>query len=186
MLVETGRAKTTEDLVRYAEQDKQVESANFLRGMAVERIPVDLAFDALSVNLRMIAHKRNNSLLEQCLNRKVGLVLPLPPHVIEAFCSLMEVTILQPDEHHLPLALENREVTVISGSREARQAATEMEALVFEAYSTGPSFIVDAEVADVVDHRIVRPDVFLVVHLRPHQNPNDVELVPGSHQLHVL
>ena len=186
LLVETGKATTTEDLIRYADQDKQTESSNFLKAISVERIPVDLAYDALSVNLRLTAHKRNNTLLQHCRNRKVGLVLPLPPHVIDAFASLMTVTVFQPDGHHIPLCLEGRNVPIIIGSRESRSLITELDAFVFETFYNGTENLIDANVADIVDMQILPRDTFLVVHRRPHQNPNDVALNCRDRELHVL
>jgi hypothetical protein len=186
LLIETGRAKTTDDLIRYAEQDNQAVSINYLKTISVERVPVDLAFDALSVNLRLTAHKRNNTLLQHCRNRKVGLVLPLPPHVIDAFTSLMPVTVFQPDGHHAPFCLEGRSLSVIEGSRESRNLITGLDTFVFEAYFNGTENLIDANVADVVDFRILPVDAFIVVHRRPHQNPNDVVLNCQNRELNIL
>ncbi len=176
LLLETGKAKTTDDLIRYASQDNQSESVNYLRTIAGENLPVELAFDALSVNLRLIAHKRNSSVLQECLKRQVGLVMPLPPHVIDAFVSLMPVSILQPDGHHLPHAAEESGATLVRGNRAAREVLGGLNAIVFEVFSDEGEFLVDGEIADLLATKFIDAGTMLIAHLRPHQNPDDVAL----------
>jgi hypothetical protein len=176
LLIETGKAKSTDDLIRYASQDNQSESVNYLRSVAGENLPVDLAFDALSVNLRLIAHKRNSSVLQECLSRQVGLIMPLPPHVVEAFVSLMPVTLVVPDGHHVPHWAGETKATVVSGSRAGRAALANATAIVFEVYCDDGPAMVDAEVADLLEGRLNDQGLMLITHLRPHQNPDDIVL----------
>lgn len=176
LLIEAGKAKTTADLIRYASQDNQTESVNYLRTIAAENLPVDLAFDALSVNLRIVAHKRNSSVLQECLKRRVGLVMPLPPHVIDAFVSYMPVSILQPDGHHMPHAAEQSGATLIRGNRATREALPGLNAIVFEVFSDEGEFLVDGEIAGLLDTRLADQATMLIAHLRPHQNPEDVPM----------
>src|SRR5437868_11505002 len=97
LLVETGKVKTTADLLKYATQYGAPEAEERLRVLEAENIPVDLAFDAISVHLRLLAYKRNSALLASCREQKVGLILPLPPQVPELFLPVAEVTFLQPE-----------------------------------------------------------------------------------------
>lgn len=186
LLIEAGKVKSTDDLIRYAEQDNQTESIVYLRSIAHERLPVDLAYDALSVNLRMIAHKRNSSVLQQCLRRQVGLVMPLPPHVIDAFVTFMPVTILQVDGHHLPLSAEGSQARLVRGSRAVRGALPEINALVFEVFAGEAGYLIDGAIADVIDNRLRSGDTMLIVHLRPHQNPNDIPLSVDRGRIQLL
>lgn len=185
LLVNSGKARTVEDLIRYAEQDKQAEAANHLRNMAAEGLPVDLAFDSLKVHTRIVAHKRNSKLLTDCQGKKVGLVMPLPPHVVDAFASLAEVTLLVPDGHHLPPHLR-RASNVRHGSRSAREAIGQLDVIVFEACAAKQGHSLDAAAADVVDPRIVPADARLILHVRPHKNPNDVPLAVEAARLNIL
>lgn len=186
LLISNKRARTADELVRYAERANEPGAAAFLRNLAAEGLPLDLVFDALSVHVRIVAFKRNNQLLHTCRDRQIGLVLPLPPHVLEVFTALPKITFLVPDGHHLPPNLRRTEADVKSGSRAARNAAAQMEVLVFEACRDDDLYRVDAAVSDVVDLRIIPPGTQLIVNLRPHGNPEDVPLTVTTHSLNIL
>src|ERR1700730_16173443 len=96
LLIETKKARTTSDLLKYAAQYHAPEAEERLRVLEAENIPVDLAFDAISVHLRLLAFKRSGALLADCGGLKVGLILPLPPHVPQLFLPVAKVTFLQP------------------------------------------------------------------------------------------
>ena len=186
LLVGSGKAKTVDDLIRYAEQDQQSEAVGYLRTLQADRLPVELAYDALCVHARIVAHKRNNSLLANCRGKQVGLVLPLPHHVMDAFTSLTSVTLLVPDGHHLPPHMRVDAGRCRGSTRESRAAVEQLDALVFEAFEDGGSYSVDVGTADIIDLRIVPASTQLIVHLRPHRNPNDVPLQSQTHTLNVL
>src|SRR5688500_11645513 len=78
LLIESKKARTTADLLKYASQYGAPQAEERLRLLEAEKIPLDLAFDAISVELRITAHKRNSALLTTCRGQKVGLILPLP------------------------------------------------------------------------------------------------------------
>jgi len=178
LLLSTGRVRSVGDLIRYAEQDRQAAAADFLRGLKADNLPVDLCYDALSVHTRIVAHKRNVSVLSNCQGKRVGLVMPLPPHVLDAFTSLTKATLIVPDGHHLPHHLEQRLLEVVQGSRAAREIVPTLDVLVFEVFRAGNAYSVDASVADIADLRIVPESTQLVVHVRPHQNPEDIAFDP--------
>jgi hypothetical protein len=186
LLITSNRVKTADDLVRYAEQAREGSAAEFLRHMASDGLPVQLMFDALSVHIRIVAHKRNNRLLQACNNKQVGLVLPLPPHVLEAFLGQAHVSVFVPDGYALPPSLRGRQLNECKGTRACRNKAPQMEVLVFEAHREGNDYAVDPAVSDVVDLRIVPATTQLLVHVRPHANPDDLPLTPGAHTLNLL
>lgn len=186
LLISSNRVKTPDDLVRYAEQAKEPAASEYLRNLAAEALPVQLMFDALSVHIRIVAHKRNNLLLRAITNKKVGLVLPLPPHVLDAFVTQPRVTVLVPDGHHLPPVLRNRQIDERKGTRAARNSAPEMDALVFEAHRDGDAYFVEPAVSDVVDLRLIPPATQLLVHVRPHGNPDDIPLNLVSRTFNLL
>lgn len=186
LIVESGRARSVEDLIRYSEQACQGGAAAFLKTLADEGIPVELAYDALHVHLRIVAHKRNSALLRACQGKRVGLVVPLPPHVLDAFISVAEVQVLVPDGAHLPPHLRDRVPDAVHGSRLARQRAADLEAVVFEAYNAQGTWHIDASTSDVVDLRVLQPDVRLIAHVRPHRHPGDVPLALGTRSVEVL
>jgi len=186
LLVSSGKAKTVDDLLRYAEQDKQSEAVGYLRTLQADRLPVDLAYDALCVHSRIVAHKRNNGLLADCRGKRVGLVMPLPHHVVDAFTSLTAATFLVPDDHHLPPHLRVDPARLRGSTRESRTAVEQLEVLVFEAFAEDGSYYVDAGTSDIIDLRIVPAATQLIVHLRPHRNPDDVLLSAQSRTLNVL
>lgn len=173
LLIDSEKAQTTSDLLKYATQYGAPEAEERLRVLEAENVPVDLAFDSISVHLRLLESKRNSSLLAGCRDQKVGLILPMPPHLPDLFTPIADVTFLEPGETGVhSLAPED----AIRGSRACRIKAQEMFALVFEAYREEGGLFVDVAVADVLEPKILPAEIRLIAHLRPHRNPKDVEL----------
>ena len=180
LLIETEKARTTSDLLKYASQYGAPEAEERLRVLEAENIPVDLAFDAISVHLRLLEYKRNSDLLSGCRGQKVGLILPLPPDLAELFLPVAEVTFLQPDEITAHGAVHDYSDQAIKGARSCRAKAQEMQALIFEAFRDGGNLFVDVAVADVLEPKMLPAGIRLIAHLRPHQNPKDVQIQPGT------
>jgi hypothetical protein len=177
LLIDTKKAKTTADLLKYATQFGAPEAEERLLMMEAEGIPMSLAFDAISVHIRILAHKRNGALLAACKGRQVGLVLPLPPHVPQLFLPVAEVTFLLPDEGPAHGSLHEYADQAVKGARASRTKAQSMEVLVFEAFrdsSQPDGLFVDTSVADVIEPKLLPAGVKLIAHLRPHRNPRDV------------
>jgi hypothetical protein len=176
LLIETEKAKTTSDLLKYAKQYGAPESEERLAVLEAENVPIDLAFDAISVHLRLLEFKRNSSILASCRGQKVGLVLPLPPHLPELFLPVADVTFLQPGEITLHGSLHEYGEDAVKGARACRTKAQEMYALVFEAFRAAGDLYVDVSIAEVIDPTMLPPGVRLISHLRPHQNPRDIKI----------
>ncbi len=180
VLINTKKARTTSDLLKYATQYGAPEAEDRLRVLEAENIPVDLAFDAVSVHLRLLAYKRNSALLASCRGQKIGLILPLPPHVPELFLPVAEVVFLQPDDVAVHGSLYQFSDRAVKGSRACRTRAQEMQSLVFEAFREGTNLYADASVADVLEPKMLPSGIRLIAHLRPHRNPQDVAIQPGD------
>jgi hypothetical protein len=180
LLIDSKKARTTADLLKYASQYGAPEAEERLRMLDAENVPLDLAFDAISVQLRIIAHKRSSALLAECRGQKVGLILPLPPDLTKLFSPTTEVTFLLPEEAAMHGPLHGYSSSPIKGARACRAAAQEMKALVFEAFRESGDFFVDVAVADVLEPKLLPAGVRLIAHLRPHRNPRDVAFQPGS------
>lgn len=181
LLIQTKKAKTTADLLKYATQYGAPEAEERLRVLNAEGIPLDLAFDAVSVQLRLLAYKRNSDLLVSCRGKKVGMILPLPPHLPELFLPVAEVEFLQPAEGALIGGLHGYSQRAVKGGRACRARAQEMAALVFEAFREKEQLFMDPAVADVLEPKLLPAGVQLIAHLRPHRNPGDVEYTaPGA------
>ena len=176
LLIETEKAKTTSDLLKYAKQYGAPESEERLAVLEAENIPLELAFDAISVHLRLLEFKRNSSILASCRGQKVGLVLPLPPHLPELFLPVADVTFLQPGEITLQGSLHEYGENAVKGARACRTKAQEMYAVVFESFREGVDLYVDVSIAEVVDPAMLPSTVRLISHLRPHRNPRDIKI----------
>lgn len=172
LLIETEKVKSTSDLLKYARQYGAPEAEERLALLEAENIPVDLAFDVISTHLRLIEYKRNSSLVASCRGQKVGLILPMPPHLPDLFVPVADVTYLEPSSVGVHVHIDS----AIKGARECRAKAQEMDALVFEAFRNGEELFVDVAIADVLEPKILPPNIRLIAHLRPHSNPKDVEL----------
>jgi hypothetical protein len=180
LLIDSKKARTTADLLKYASQYGAPEAEERLRMLEAENVPLDLAFDAISVQLRIIAHKRSSALLAECRGQKVGLILPLPPDLTQLFSPTAEVTFLLPEEAAMHGPLHGFSSSPVKGARACRAAAQEMKALVFEAFRESGDFFVDVAVADVLEPKLLPAGIRLIAHLRPHRNPRDVAFQPGS------
>ena len=178
LLIETKKARTTSDLLKYATQYGAPEATERLRVLEAENIPIDLAFDAVSVHLRLLAFKRNSALLADCRGKKIGMILPMPPHLPELFLPVSEVTFLQPAEGGVHGSLHEYSDRAVKGARAARAKAEEMFALVFEAFREGTNLFVEPAIADVLEPKMLPAGIRLIAHLRPHRNPGDVALNP--------
>jgi hypothetical protein len=180
LLIQTKKARTTADLLKYATQYGAPEAEERLRMLEAENVPLDLAFEAVSVQLRIMAHKRNSALLAECRGQKVGLILPMPPDLANLFVPLAEVTFLLPEEAALHGPMHELADNAIKGARECRAKAQEMQVLVFEAFREGGNLFVDVAVADVLEPKMLPAGIRLIAHLRPHRNPRDVAIEPAS------
>lgn len=178
LLIETEKAKTTSDLLKYATQYGAPEAEERLRVLEAENIPLDLAFDVISVHLRLLAYKRNSELLAGCRGQKVGLILPLPPHLPNLFLPVADVTFLEPSEKTAHGSLHEFMDLAVKGARACRAKAQEMQTLVFEAFREDGDMFVDAAVADVLEPKLLPAGIRLIAHLRPHRNPSDVQIQP--------
>lgn len=180
LLVETEKVRTTSDLLKYASQYGAPEAEERLRVLEAENIPVDLAFDSISVHLRLLAYKQNSALLAGCRGQKVGLILPLPPHLPELFLPVANVTFLEPSEITGHGSLPEFMDRAVKGARACRAKAQQMQALVFEAFRDGGDLFVDVAVAEVLEPTLLTVDIRLIAHLRPHRNPKDVQVQPAA------
>lgn len=178
LLIETEKAKTTSDLLKYATQYGAPEAEERLRVLEAENIPLDLAFDVISVHLRLLAYKRNSELLASCRGQQVGLILPLPPHLPNLFLPVANVTFLEPSEKTAHGSLHEFMDLAVKGARACRAKAQEMQTLVFEAFRENGNVFVDAAVADVLEPKLLPAGIRLIAHLRPHRNPSDVQIQP--------
>lgn len=180
LLIETKKAKTTADLVKYATQYGAPEAEQRLRVLEAEGIPLDLAYDAISVHLRILEHKRSSQMVASCRGKKVGLVLPVPHHMLDIFMPVAQVELLHPGEGPLHGPLHEHEGRITKGTRACRAAAEKMEVLAFEAFRENNTLYVDASVADVLEPKLLPAGMTLIAHLRPHRNPQDIPFTPGS------
>jgi hypothetical protein len=186
LIIESGKAKTVDDLIKYCRQARETAAVDFIKNMADEGLPVDLVFDAMCVHFRIVAHKRNSGLLDLCTGKKVGLLLPLPPHILDTFLPLRDVTILVPDDHHLPPHLERFSGRIVEGTRACRKSAGELEVIVCEGFHEKKAYYFPASAGDVLDPRILAKDTVFILHLRPHRDPDDVPSALPAEALHVL
>jgi hypothetical protein len=180
LLIKSRKARTTADLLKYATQYGAPEAQERLRMLEAENVPLELAFDAISVQLRLIAHKRNSALLSECRGQKVGVILPIPPDLAQLFVPVCEVSFLLPDEATLHGPMHELAEGAIKGSRACRAKAQEMQVLAFEAFREGGILFADVAVADVLEPKMLPAGIRLIAHLRPHRNPRDIAIEPGS------
>ncbi|HEX8747890.1 MAG TPA: hypothetical protein VF717_11880, partial [Pyrinomonadaceae bacterium] len=180
VLIETEKVKTTSDLLKYASQYGAPEAEERLRVLEAENIPVDLAFDAISVHLRLLDYKRDSELVSGCRGQKTGLILPLPPHLPNLFLPVADVTFLEPGEKTAHGGLHEFTEQAVKGVRACRAKAQEMQVLVFETFREGADLYVDVSIGEVLEPKLLPAHIRLIAHLRPHRNPSDVLIQPTA------
>jgi hypothetical protein len=186
LIIESGKAQTVDDLIKYCRQAREAAAIDFIKGLADQGMPVDLVFDAMCVHFRIVAHKRNSGLLNLCAGKKVGLLLPLPPHILDTFLPMNDVTVLLPDGHHLPPNLERFSGRVHQGTRACRAVAGEIEVFVCDAFREKEEYFTPATASDVMDLRILKPGTIFILHLRPHRDPDDIPAPLPKESMHIL
>src|SRR5207253_9935650 len=107
-------------------------------------------------------YKRNSALLAGCRGQKVGLILPLPPHLAELFLPVADVSFLQPAETAVHGSLHEFADRAVKGARASRAKAQEMQALVFEAFREGRNLFVDAAIADLLEPKMLPAGIKLI------------------------
>ena len=180
LLIQTKRARTTADLLRYASQYVAPEVEERLRVLDAEAVPLSLAFDAVSVQLRLSAHRKNSALLAECRGKKVGLVLPLPQDVTKVFFPVADVYFFQPEPGAAHGPPPEFTAEIISGARNCRARSADMHALIFETFRDGKTLYADSAIADLLEPKLLPASIRLISHLRPHKNPRDVALASGQ------
>ena len=180
VLIEAEKVKTTSDLLKYASQYGAPEAEERLRVLEAENIPLDLAFDAISVHLRLLDYKRDSEILAACRGQKTGLILPLPPHLPNLFLPVANVTFLEPGEKSAHGGLHEFSENAVKGVRACRAKAQEMQALVFETFREEGDLFVDVSVSEILEPKILPAHILLIAHLRPHRNPGDVLIQPTT------
>jgi hypothetical protein len=187
LAVKALRITSVEELAEVAERMGEPDAARLLRERASGCSRVDLALELLRAEALVAADRRNGQLLAACENKRVGLLMPLPPHVLDAFLVLEKARILVPHGHALPPHLYYLNEEAAHGNRACRAAAAELDIFVFEGVPQGNSiYFVEPELADVLDKRLLPPEARFVIHRRPHAHPDDVPLFIDNEKLSVL
>jgi hypothetical protein len=87
---------------------------------------------------------------------------------------------LQPDEITVHGSGHDYSEKAVKGARACRAKAQEMQVMVFEAFRHGSDLYTDLAVADVLEPKMLPANIRLIAHLRPHQNPKDVQIKPTT------
>jgi hypothetical protein len=176
LLLDTGYASTTSDLATAAERLGEVDSTAKLLEMAAQSLPPHLALGKLRIQMEEESFYRKRQMIAATQGAALGLILPLPPHVLDEFLSVDSVQILSTDGHELPPHLLSRRFSVIRGTRGCREVVAGLDMAVFEARKPNGVYLIAPETADIIDSRILKLEASLVAHLGPHSHPEDVPL----------
>jgi len=173
LLVRRNLIRSLQELANAAEQELEAELAQFIRDRAEEEDNPALILAAARGQMDLLADRQHRRLLTAISDSRLGLIAPLPPHIVEKFADLRDVVVLIPDGHELPHHLHRRKLNAVQGTRRSRQAASDLDAIVFEAFRYNGHWQIDPDVMDVVDLRVVKPEVLRIIHIRPHAHPGD-------------
>lgn len=186
LIIDSGRIRTASDLLNYCEQAREDQAVDYLRQHTSEDLPPDLLFDAMCVHFRIVAHKRNSALLRDCADKPLGVLLPVPRHLLDIFIPMENASLLVPDGCHLSPYVTVQSGRVIEGTRRCREIVSSLEVVAFEAFREKDGYFLPLSSADIIDTRLLRPDARLILHLRPHRDPEDTPLNVDSSRLNIL
>jgi hypothetical protein len=186
LIIDSGKVRTAADLLNYCEQAREDQAVDFLKSRATDNLPPDLLFDAMCVHFRIVAHKRNSALLSDCAEKALAVILPAPRHVLDIFIPMENALLLAPDGRHLAPDVKLPAGRLVEGTRKSREIISSREVVVFEAFREKDSYFLPLSSADIIDARLLRPDARLILHLRPHRDPEDTPLLIDSSRLNIL
>jgi hypothetical protein len=177
VLVETKKAKTTKDLIRYATQAKaKKDVVDRLVQLDGEGVGLELAYDTISVHLRLEAHRSNSAIMKACQGKKIALILPVPPHVVSLFESAGELTMVMSGEGHLSGFYEHYQSIIKHGARASREALRASEVVVFEGFREHGKVFAETATAELLESIKANEGIQIVAHFRAHKSPDDVEI----------
>jgi hypothetical protein len=186
LIIDSGKVRTAADLLKYCEQAREDQAVDYLHDHANDNLPPDLLFDAMCVHFRIVAHKRNSTLLRDCSAKPLAVLLPAPRHLLDIFIPMENALVLAPDGRHLSPNVTLPPGRLIEGTRRCREIVSNREVVVFEAFRERDSYFLPLSSADIIDVRLLRADARLILHLRPHRDPEDTPLQIDSARLHIL
>jgi hypothetical protein len=177
VLVQTKKAKTTKDLIRYATQAKaKKDVVDRLIQLDGEGVGLELAFDVVSVHLRLEAHRSNSAIMKACQGKKITMILPMPPHVVSLFESAGDLTMVMSGEGHLSGYFEHYQSIIKHGARASREALKSSEVVVFEGFREQGTVFAESATAELLESLKGNEAIQIVAHFRAHKSPEDVEL----------
>jgi hypothetical protein len=170
---------TVADIIEAATERGEAEAAAYLATLDPE-LPLDLVLRKLDLFLEEQALLRRRRMLQESQGRRVGVLLPVPPHIVDHFLDLdPPITLLLPGDHHVPHDLREIDIPIVRG-RACRAGSWTMEALLFEAVRSRGGLLAAPEVSEIVDPRLLGEAVRLYAHLRPHARHDDQPLHPDA------
>jgi hypothetical protein len=190
VLVQSKKARTTKDLIRYATQAKAKKDViDRLIQLDSEGVPLDLAYDVVSVHLRLEAHRSNSAIMKSVQGKKIAMILPVPPHVASLFESVGDLTMLMAGESHLSGYFEHYQSLIKHGARACREVLATTEVVVFEGFrehKDTTKVFAETAVADLLESVKANNAIQIIAHFRAHKSPDDVEVPVDPKRVNAL
>jgi hypothetical protein len=168
---DTNDQPTLADLIAIANE----EGADSVAAKLIELDPAmdpDLAIDKVDIDLAIEAAARRRQLHEAARDKQVGLILPLPRFVHDAFTVGSQVRFLVPDDEEIPPHLRKIAVEILRGNRACREAMSSLDVIVCEVFRNC-HVLATPSTRDLLDERILNDTAELLAHCRPHLRHGD-------------
>lgn len=181
VLIRANPAMTRPELIAHAiEIDSSGEAAAFLSAPQCEGLSSITAWAQLSASWTATGERNTMALEKWARGRKVVLILPLPPHVCDMFRDVDDLSVLNPDDHHVHHL--RRHVRVVERRGECRARVQEADLIAFDAYRDDDEVVARPSVVDLMgDLRVLKPGVRFAVHYRPDRDlDEDDEPLPPA------
>jgi hypothetical protein len=170
--------KTVEDLAMPAESyPGGWKLAGILRSPSFSNLSPQEALAQLANQIGDNGNERFNEILSWCSGTKIGVMLPLPPHILDVFMAFPDVQILNSGGHHLPPHLDHRRFNILSTAYECRNTIAQLNVIILElCIHRDGYYVTDPATSDIIDPRVMMSSTKLVGHVRPHSHHWDVPL----------
>jgi hypothetical protein len=185
LLIEAGRCDTPRDAAAVAETLGLKDESwivRFLQDPETGELPVDLILKELRVRAERECDRRFREIGSYAPGRRIGLLLPLPPHVLKYFIRIAagNAVMLSADGHRPPPHLRwMTAVPIISGFRAVRLELRSFEMLVGELIKPNGEWLGNPTAVDLLDDTLVAATARIFVHMRPHEHDDDAAINPN-------
>ncbi len=178
-MINEGKLCTIDEMIAFATNRGESEIYRILQSIAAadKEQPLDLILKEVRLITAKDAVRASKNRKKELSNSKIGMFLPLPPHVFDEFFEFPNLKFLNPGGHRLPPHLKKFSYLQISSSHECRDHAKKLDVIVFEGFRQDGAFFIPEAMADVIDFVRELETIRFFIHHCPHKHHGTVSII---------